>query len=717
MKLTQQRIIELLESKVLVDKVLGELNFIQELPAAGVVAGQAVSSIISEILGVKGLNPVVNDIDIFIPFHRSFNMSAETALFFERKKESYSNELSSIRDIIMEEDYREIKLSTGPLKYEIVGTTRFRKINKVFVQSKHYSPTEQRNNIIFDIINSFDINSTQVGIDINSKKIFYTRNFVYFLFSRQLEIVNWNTPSHSLIRLFRKNSELGSFANFEETKMLASVLLGGYKNISDLMNYFTVNSDLRRNLTEKEITKRQYEIDSGNPFYSGSRDVSITEVPITLGGYNTDYWVSYNQRLMSTLPLFFGKKQMSDFNKISDKLDNFYVSKRVKRGDKCSDTDFEWFGEKGGDSSYELHSLLPSNKSKEVEELISMLRDSNLHKYGNSKYISQYIKDVESTLYDMENNEINRHGGVDPFTLIYSIPKVLKSYKNVRKNVVYFLNDCESNYLNKSVNYSAALKDFPLDVFVLDTLTSRMFVGIEELNSIDKYDLYDFDKKLKKHRELAYLHYISSFTEMQTINAALNQLEKTYGELIYGLIGRIQFLPKDLTVENVSPYLDKMIKSKNEVIKERGIDLTSKVGKIKELVTGLELYIEGSEMGHCVGGYTYQVRGGQSLIIAMENSEKRRMTMEIQPNLHFKEGTDSPKFLVNQLFGRFNEKVSYDESIDLLREVDKVYNIFPLPDGNKSRCFGYYGNAQYVRPAPGLYQNLEIDIDEEEIPF
>lgn len=701
MKLTQQKIVEMLESKTLVDRVLGELNFIQALPESGLIAGQAVASVISDLLGINGLNPVVNDIDIFIPFHSSFQMSKETAMFFATRNELYSNNLSSIREIIMEEDYREIKLSTGPLKYEIVGTTRFKKINKVFVQSKHYSQTEQRINIIFDIINSFDINSTQVGIDIHAKKLIYTKNFVYFLFSKQLEIVNWNTPSHSLIRLIRKNNELGSYVDFEESNMIASVVLTGYKNLSDLMNYYSNEKNSTR-IESAEEQRIRYE-ESGYPFHNTKKEFFDRESEIIIGGTNASYWIELHKSNLNTLPLFFGKKQKRDFEKFSHKLDSFHLARRVEVNKKVSETDFEWFGE-NGEGAYELHSLLPNNSSKEIENLLYVLRSSNLNKYGTSLEINKTIETIENNLYELGKTELERRSGTDPFSLFYVIPKVVKSFKNVRKNVIHFFNEGETNIFDKSKDKWDAMAKHPLNYHVNLTLAVKLCIGAEELNSLDKYELLGFFKKMKKHNEIEYLYYQNSFSELQRINSVLNKLEKEYGEIIYGTMSRLHFRAKDLTYENVSPYVEKLLKIKAVILKERGIDLSSKIGKIKELVSGLELMDEGNQMGHCVGGYTNHVKTGESIILAMENSNKLRMTLELRPNPYLKEGEDGAQFLINQLYGKFNKKISDEDSADLLNIVNETYRIYPIPERL---------NSIYQAPNDP-FPDIE---DGEEIPF
>jgi len=58
-----------------------------------------------------------------------------------------------------------------------------------------------------DILNDFDINCTQVGVDLKTKKIYYTPQFLYFFNTLNMEIINSDTPYHSIIRYFNKVEE------------------------------------------------------------------------------------------------------------------------------------------------------------------------------------------------------------------------------------------------------------------------------------------------------------------------------------------------------------------------------------------------------------------------------------------------------------------------------------------------------------------------------
>jgi len=76
------------------------------------------------------------------------------------------------------------------------------------------------------ILNGFDFNCCQVGIDLSNNKIFYTEEFENFLNYRQLEVTAVYTPAHTAIRLFKKLDELNCYCDIEGSmEMLSQPLI------------------------------------------------------------------------------------------------------------------------------------------------------------------------------------------------------------------------------------------------------------------------------------------------------------------------------------------------------------------------------------------------------------------------------------------------------------------------------------------------------------
>lgn len=675
-------IVSLLESDFVVDKVLQELNLIQKLPETGLLAGQGVASILTEVLGGFNINTVVNDIDIFYLFKNDFKMQEQTASFFGKKRKMMANNLMEVFEVDSSTNgYHGRKvLTTGLYKYSIVGTTRFQKINKVFLSNiSSFGSSITRETFISNVISSFDINSTQVGIDIQTKKLFYTRSFVKFLISKQLEIVNWNTPAHSLIRLMKKQKELGVYCNEEETKMLASVIFSGYKQISDKINLFD------------------------------SIILESTEKHIYVENINVKNWNALMESSLNRIPLFFGEKYKKDLLNYGFSIfDDFDVVERVKPGEATSEYQYESFLAKDT-NDYNLYSLLSKNSGANINKFIRELENSNFIRYSNEckeKYGRYYLQEIEASFSNILYSDSQRNKYFsDSFSLVFALPKIFNSYKNVRKNVVYFFNDyCRFDFLQERDFSEKEINDFKKIALPLvhDVLFPKVFINVEQLNNIDMYVLKSLFAKSSKHSELANLISNSTVEELYAMAKELELLENEFGEMIYPVIERNVYYPRDITFENVAPFVRNLIAQKNVPLKERLVDSKNDFGEIKELISGLELYNEGKEMGHCVGGYTLQVKAGNSLIFASKTTEGERGTLEIRP---FEDKEKGTLYKVNQYYGRFNRRLVYEDVEPFLKEVDKVYKILPLSDKERKYIFG------------DDIQECVLNLDENLIPF
>ncbi|MDW1928334.1 hypothetical protein R7Q39_23290 [Vibrio sp. 947] len=258
-----------------------EQNFSCELPKHGFVAGQAVCGV---LMYLKGLSKeiVLNDIDIFhivkkfsnsysqkkfnsfqivngLSLDRKnlqvFKSSEDKSIFENKSQDLIQNYFSRLGDMETDvEDYadtlkclekthtRNIDIVNGYFSYHNTTSNDtyricdvFRKglINSVIVQSPSGN--------FSSILKGFDINCTQVGVCLTTKKIYFTPQFLMFLNSLKLEVTNATRPSHTLIRLIKKQNELR--LNFDEERTLGAL------NMALLLN----NKSFRENVLESEL--------------------------------------------------------------------------------------------------------------------------------------------------------------------------------------------------------------------------------------------------------------------------------------------------------------------------------------------------------------------------------------------------------------------------------------------------------------------------------
>jgi len=201
--------------------ILDELSKYCNIPKYGILGGQSVASIIFKMLRLNNVESPINDIDVFLPLLSSSKYLLEET--FNKQFNAIST-ITSTKNIIYNHngEYSGINTLKCEKIYKVINSTRIGMLNIVYINLLHkykdlYSINDHSNNYFITkiLINDFDINSVQCGIDLVSKKLFVSNNFLNFIKNRQLEIVNFKTPIHSLIRILGKEKELNVNYNKE----------------------------------------------------------------------------------------------------------------------------------------------------------------------------------------------------------------------------------------------------------------------------------------------------------------------------------------------------------------------------------------------------------------------------------------------------------------------------------------------------------------------
>jgi hypothetical protein len=192
---------EILKEKNIVERILNDLSKYGEIPNKGFLSGGAVANTLMGYVW-DGEYPI-NDLDIFID---------DTEIFRSTNTPLRSNKL-----IIEGDGYMVTKLSYDHgSNYQIASVERDGYLNTIFIHSA-------RQNVGYSyILNGFDFNCCQVGIDLDNNTICYTESFENFLNNKQLEVTAIYTPAHTAIRLFKKLDELKCYCNVEESMNLLS---------------------------------------------------------------------------------------------------------------------------------------------------------------------------------------------------------------------------------------------------------------------------------------------------------------------------------------------------------------------------------------------------------------------------------------------------------------------------------------------------------------
>ena len=204
------------------------LNYLKEtysdFPKTGFIAGGSLANLIWE--GVSGNIAKVNDIDVFIfdkiidrhPKDTSNWLSPGQKLYYHKKEEVYFEDYTGLCTTSQSRDFYVIEKTSHDGIYNYVN----------------YSANKQTPQIIID---SFDINCTQVGYSIDEDKFYYTPEFVDFIQTGQLKLINLMSPAHSAIRLVKKKHDLNAKLNELELKLCQHSLSVGMNDTNRI--YFT----------------------------------------------------------------------------------------------------------------------------------------------------------------------------------------------------------------------------------------------------------------------------------------------------------------------------------------------------------------------------------------------------------------------------------------------------------------------------------------------
>lgn len=177
-------------------------------PPKGMLAGGAVASLIfSEAWG--GTFPI-NDLDIF------------TIVSEETIPSATPIRIAAIEldDQIEDSEYR-VWYKVRNSGYQVVNSDRIALINTISVRMLGNELPES--NTYRLILQGFDLNCCQVGIDLETDRLIWTPAFKEFVTNSQLKVTHLATPYHTAIRLAKKQSELNCYCDLKtELSLLKS---------------------------------------------------------------------------------------------------------------------------------------------------------------------------------------------------------------------------------------------------------------------------------------------------------------------------------------------------------------------------------------------------------------------------------------------------------------------------------------------------------------
>jgi hypothetical protein len=201
------KIEEFINSKETFNKVLNilsEKGDLSKVNQEDYIAGGSVANTLLYLL--HGGNLVINDIDVYkmVPTPKEFYGTTNW----------YSNLYISPEGLeIINDNYGHFFVSDTGSRMKVTGHSRDGIFNNIAYIYEHNNKTTKPKECI--IIEGFDLNCCQAGLDLINEKIIYTPEFVSFLKTKQMKVVNPCAPLQTTIRIYKKLKELNIYCNIE----------------------------------------------------------------------------------------------------------------------------------------------------------------------------------------------------------------------------------------------------------------------------------------------------------------------------------------------------------------------------------------------------------------------------------------------------------------------------------------------------------------------
>ena len=293
-------------------------------PKRGFIAGGSIANLIWEYQ--SGNKAIINDIDVFL-FDKIIDMSTDGSGWIRSKTDPKEDQklFYHKKETVYAEDYSGLCATSKSKDFYLIESTSYSGIYN-FV---NYSANRESPQVIID---SFDINCTQVGYSIDEDRFYYSEEFEHFIKTGELQLTNLMSPAHSAIRLIKKKHDLNAKLDELELKLCQHCII----NVMSDTN--------RRFFTEKYATNYRKYVSELEPYFilKNSKDVSLLfkQKGIDLEIFFLE--VKKNQQLNNSLDdifSFFTPKIFDDpqIDKISNGHELLFYVRNIQNDLKLSD--------------------------------------------------------------------------------------------------------------------------------------------------------------------------------------------------------------------------------------------------------------------------------------------------------------------------------------------------------------------------------------------
>ena len=486
-----QNIKDFLNSEQTFFKVLEILDSRGDMSKVGqdFVAGGSVANTLFYL--IHGGKLIINDIDVYkqvsIPKHNENDQVSQV------KNPWYPTTYTNEEGLeILDDNYGRVFVSETGTRMRVSKHSRdgiFNNIEYIYEDGRSKLKIKSKELVILE---GFDLNNCKAGLDMVNSKIIYTPEFVEFLETKQMKVINPCAPVQTTIRIYKKMMELDVYCDVENemrfltiaskhlnniqiTKVIGPETKQKYDKIKDFVEqYFVLREPKNSEEIPYNLREVYYKDNVRNPkvqiwLYDAVMDFDIIE---SVGSINN------LKRVWELLYTFKKKSEQDKINKI------FY--KNVFLGDMGED---QWSYKKytNSDNWLEVSDYVevPYYNSNRFTHMM-ILTKKNYHKCDfdikHVDVIDKFTKEHYGVQYILKDCETIREQ--------YNMVKFIKSLAN--KEGEWVIGSLENidwhKYKNESEHPTKISKEFILKVIEDDKIA-----GSVEL--VKKVNLSKFNHK------------------------------------------------------------------------------------------------------------------------------------------------------------------------------------------------------------------------------
>jgi len=470
------------------------LNF-PEIPKNGLVAGQAVASLLFKYLNLE-IPTIINDVDFFVlsdkktsEFIISKCSDNNVDSSIEIGRNSYSGQRFFCNSL--NRGYRVVRSINSPLN-PIINIIKVECFNYDLKDSESLDP-----NII---ISGFDFNCVAVGVCLDTGVFYYTPAFIKFLGDLTIRVQSSKTPLHTLLRINKKHDELKGTSidlHFERKLLLSQLSILPYEEKNKIVGIkFWEQHELWSNDIADWFTFSDYFVEHQNVY----NRVSFSDIASLYLNNNNEEFEIIKSFFLKDIYQSFSPSQFVHLYNLTENSNAF--SKKYK---KCILDNIS--------SNPEFFSLI-------YFKFISLSPLNQLSK-KNISHIRKAAKLL--TKYPLSALLIVPHKTIG--SLLYSIKKFVKLYKENPLSTSLILKT--RNLRNLNINKFKNKKKIKLSSFIRKQICNADFhqtnINFNTIN-INKVDL---DKNYTK-KEIQEVFANKNYKNSYTIINNLNQLADLY---------------------------------------------------------------------------------------------------------------------------------------------------------------------------------------------